>query len=241
MKAVSRAALAALTVTAALLAGCSSNDDKAPAAAASAAPAGNGIADLEGAAILDKAKTALKAAKSFHVKGAISQDESVTNLDLKIAGTDVGGSIDFGGAKLELLSVGGNRYMRPNAAFWTMMDSSGQMAKTLGSAVGTKWIKPSSQDTSLGAFFGAADVDELLKPSGTLTKGEAKTIDGVPAIGLVDGDDKDTVLYVATTGEPYPLKMERPAPEGLTFSEFGQTFAEIKEPAATDVIEMPKQ
>ncbi|GIF15489.1 hypothetical protein [Actinoplanes teichomyceticus] len=239
MKTVSRAALAALTMTAVLLAGCGSDDsgDKAPADTATAA---NGVADLEAAAILDRAKAALKGAKSFHVKGVMSDEGSVTNLDLKVAGTDVAGSIEFGGAKLEMLSVGGHRYMRPNDKFWTMMDSSGQMAKTMASQSG-KWIKPADNDTSLGAFFGAADIDELLKPEGTVTKGEAKTVDGAPAIGLVDSGDAKSVLYVATTGEPYPIKMERPAPEGLAFSEFGATFADIKEPAATDVIEMPKQ
>lgn len=235
MKAVRRAGLAALTITAALLAGCGNGDKtdtKAPAAA------GNGVADAEPAAILDKARTALKAAKSFHVKGAMSENGEVTQIDLKVAGADVVGTVAFSGAKLEMLAVGGTRYVRPDEAFWTMIDSSGKTAKLMKQAVGDKWIKPAAGDASLGSFFfGASDIEEMLTPGGTVTKGEAKTVDGVPAIGLVDSADTKTVLYVATTGEPYPVKMERPAPEGLSFSEFNQTFADLKAPPAAEVVD----
>ncbi|BCJ46812.1 lipoprotein [Actinoplanes ianthinogenes] len=237
MRFAPRAGLAALTITAALLAGCG-NGDKPDTAAPAGTAAANGVADLEAAAILEKAKAALKAAKSFHVKGAVSDSGEVTKLDLKVAGADVAGTIDMGGATLEMLSVGGARYIRPNEAFWTMIDSSGATAKLMKQAVGDKWIKPTANDASLGSFFfGASDIDEMLTPGGALSKGEAKPVEGVPAIGLVDGSDAKTVLYVATSGEPYPIKMERPAPEGLTFSEFNQTFPEIKAPAAAEVVD----
>ncbi|GAA4603120.1 hypothetical protein BJY16_004502 [Actinoplanes octamycinicus] len=239
MKAATRVGLAALTITAALLAGCGNGDkpdDSAPAKAAA-----NGVADLAAPAILDKAKAALKAASSFHVKGAMSEDGDVTQIDLKVAGKDLAGSIQMGEAKLQMLSVAGARYIKPNDAFWTMIDSSGATAKLMKQAVGDKWIKPTANDASLGSFFfGESDIDEMLTPGGAVTKGEAKAVDGVPAIGLVDSSDTKTVLYVATSGEPYPIKMERPAPEGLTFSEFNQTFAEIKAPAETDVVDQSK-
>jgi hypothetical protein len=239
MKSVTRAGLAALTMSAALLAGCGSGDGDAaaPAAATSAAPATNGVADLPADAIAAKAAAALKAAKSFHVKGAMTDNGDVTTLDMKISGDDVIGSLEFGGAKLEMLSVAGQRYIRPNEAFWKMIDSSGATAKLMKNAVGTKWIKPSATDVSFNNFFSITNVDDMLKPTGTLSKGEAKTVEGVPAIGLVDSGDAKSTLYVATTGEPYPVKLDRPAPEGLTFSEVGATFAEIKAPAATEVID----
>jgi hypothetical protein len=237
MKSVTRAGLAALTISVALLAGCGSSDDKSDAAPGATTAAANGVADLEATAILDKAKAALKAAKSFHVKGAMSDEGDLTEFDLKVAGADVAGSMKFGEAKVELLAVGGERFMRPNAAFWNMIDSSGKTAKTIAKVAGDKWIKPAAGDTSLSSFFSAADVDQLLTSDGTLSKGEAKTVDGTPAIGLIDSTDAKTVLYIATAGEPYPIKMERPAPEGLTFGEFNATFAEIKAPAAAEVID----
>lgn len=240
MKAVTRAGLAALTISAALLAGCGSKSGDtatAPTAAASTAPAGNGVADLEATAILDKAKTALKAAKSFHVKGALKQDADLIELDLKNAGADFAGSITFGGAKLEMLATGGQKYFRPDATFWNTIDSSGATAKLMQQRVGDKWIKLESTDTSFSQFFGAADVDELLSSTGTLSKGEVKQIEGVPAIGLIDSDDAATVLYVTTQGEPYPVKVTGPDNQAMTFTEFGSAFPEIKAPAATEFIE----
>ncbi|WP_436519644.1 hypothetical protein [Actinoplanes sp. HUAS TT8] len=245
MKSVTRAGLAALTISAALLAGCGSNTGSdataaAPAAAASSAPAGNGIADLEAAAILEKAKTALKGAKSFHVKGTIKQDADKIELDLKNAGSDFVGSMTFGGATIELLAIGGHKYMRPDAAFWNTVDSTGATAKAMKQLVGTKWIRLAAKDDSFSTFFAAADIDELLTPGGTLSKGEAKTIEGVPAIGLKDSSDPDTVIYVATDGEPYPVKAEGPDSQGMAFSEFGKTFADLKAPTAAEFVDQSK-
>ncbi|MEK8110175.1 hypothetical protein NKG94_49395 [Micromonospora sp. M12] len=71
-----------------------------------------------------------------------------------------------------------------------------------------------------------------------MTKGEAREIDGVKTVGLVDGD-KDGTLFIATTGEPYPVRMEGGAdsPGQITFSDFGATFDELKAPPANQVID----
>lgn len=239
IKAATRAGLAALTISAALLAGCNSTDSDAatPGTAASSAPATNGIADLEAAAILDKAKAALKSAKSFHIKGAVTEESDKIEIDLKNAGADFAGSMAFSGAKLELLSIGGHKYMRPDATFWNTIDSTGATAKLMEQAVGTKWIKLADKDDSFSQFFGAADIDDMLSTDGKLSKGEAKTVDGVPAFGLIDESDTKSTLYIATTGEAYPVKLEGPNGEGLSFTEYGATFPEIKEPAATEFVD----
>jgi hypothetical protein len=229
-----------------LLAGCASKDDKdtsgaaAAAATKSAAPADNGVAALEPPAIVDKAKAALKTAKSFHMKGAISDEGQETALDLKISGSDVIGSMTISKAKVELLRVGGKQYMKPSAAFWKM--TAAAQADTIIQVVGDRWVVVPASNKDLGGLFTVTDVDQILDPDGTLTKGPVKPINGTPAISLVEGGSDGGTLYVATTGEPYPLKLAGPtaADGGLDFTEFGETFSDLKAPAATDTLDLSK-
>jgi hypothetical protein len=72
-----------------------------------------------------------------------------------------------------------------------------------------------------------------------VTKGELTKIGEVDVITVKDG--KATV-YVATKGEPYPIRLENLAGEGgqIDFSEFGATFEEIKAPPDDQVVDLEK-
>jgi hypothetical protein len=231
--------VAALAV---LAAGCQSTDDTktaapAPTSVAPSKPAGNGVAALTAAEILKKAKAALVASKSFHVKGNTVEDGEKLAVDLKVSGKNVSGSLVTGKAKVELLAVGGKQFIRPNEAFWTI-SGAGKQAHTVAKVVGTRWVKVTPGDKDLADLFSLGDADTLLDPDGALTKGTEKVIAGVPAIGLVDGGKPGGTLWIATTGEPLPLKLDGTDGSGATFGEFGKTFAEIKQPAATEVFDM---
>jgi hypothetical protein len=108
--------------------------------------------------------------------------------------------------------------------------------------MGDKWAKVSKKNKDFADLFGVANVDELLKPSGTLTKGETKDVEGVNTIGLVDKSTKGGTLYVATTGEPYPIRMEGSdtAQGQITFSDFGATFDDLKAPPEAEVVDFEK-
>lgn len=236
--------LAIFGVAIALLAGCASNDDKkdasSPATTTSAAPADNGVAALEATAIIDKARAALKAAKSYHMAGSITDEGQKTSLDVKVSGADVLGSMTISDAKIELLRVAGKQFIKPSAAFWKL--TSPQQAGAIAQIVGDRWVVVPASNKDLSSFFTVTDVDEILSPdSNTVTKGAVKPINGTPAIALTEGD-ADGTLYVATTGEPYPLKLEGAKPEdgGMDFTEFGSTFADIQAPAAADTIDFSK-
>ncbi|MFI1990382.1 hypothetical protein [Actinoplanes sp. NPDC020271] len=243
MNTVTRAGLAALTLSAALLAGCGLPDDPNtphPNPSVSSDPAGNGIDILSAKGVIDKARIALKSAKSFHVKGTIKEDKDLVELDLKNAGDDFTGSLKSSGAKIELLSVGGHKYIRPDAKFWNQIDPTGATATAIKQVVGNKWVKVKDKDDSFGTLFTALDVDTLLSSEGTVTKGETKTIDGMPALAVLDGTDTASTLWVAMRGEPYPVKLTGPGGQGLTFDDFDQTFPEIKEPAASEFVDQSK-
>jgi hypothetical protein len=243
-----------VSVGAALLAGCGGKDNTsaapqtasaAPAATvsavpASAAPDDNGVAALTPAQIVDRAKAALKSAKSFHMNGTLNEDGQKTALDFKIAGADVSGTMTVNNAKVKLLRVGSNQYMNPDAAFWKL--SGGKQAAAINQLVNGRWVKVPATNKDFGALFSAADVDSLLQASGTVTKGSTKVIAGTPAIGLIDKGSDGGTLYVATVGQPYPLRLDGPtaAAGSITFSEFGTAFTDIKAPAATDVVDLSK-
>ncbi|MFF0154929.1 hypothetical protein [Micromonospora sp. NPDC005203] len=222
-------------VAMALLAGCGDGDGGQQPA--SNAPADNGVAALAPNEALQRATTAVKNAKSYRLTGDIADDGQKMTLDFKMTGSDLTGQISTNDGTVELLSVGGQQYIRPDEKFWaknTGAEASGEIVKLMGD----KWAKVSQKD-EFTQMFDVANVDGLLKPDGTITKGAAKEINGVQTIGLVDGK-KEGTLYIATTGEPYPVRVEGSNADGasqITLSDFGATFDELKAPAADQIVD----
>jgi hypothetical protein len=133
----------------------------------------------------------------------------------------------------------GKKYFRPNEQFLALsMDA--KQAKAVAKAINGRWIAGAETDKSFADLFTIGTVDGLLGSTGTLSKGEEKEIGGVPAIGLKDPGDPDSVLYVATTGEPYPLQVVGKGGSALVFSAFGKTFTDITKPAAAKVVDLGK-
>ncbi|WP_157408453.1 hypothetical protein [Actinoplanes sp. N902-109] len=240
--------VASVAVAAAMaLTGCGGDKEEQPAgagapttvAASPSAAAGNGVAALSADEILQKAQDALKDEKSFRVKGSVDQDGQQTDLDLKLSGEDFAGSMAMGKAKVELLSVGGKKYLKPNEQFF-VMSTNAQQGKALAQVINGRWIAGAEADDSFKDLFSVADWKELLKPSGAVSKGEEKQVEGVPVITLKDAGDKESALYIATTGEPYPVQLVGEGASKLTFSQFGETFTEIAKPAAKEIVDLSK-
>jgi len=150
----------------------------------------NGVAAKSAQEILTEAGAALKAAQSVHLKGTIKQDDETIRVDLRLSRDAAQGSVVYGPDRsLELIRVGGKLY---------------QSASTIAGP--QPWeIVPASEQDSLGAFLDLGRIaDQMLKPEGTLSKGKTTTIAGQLAIAL---RGSESVLYVATTGTPYPLRV----------------------------------
>jgi hypothetical protein len=235
-----RAAVVALALAGATLAGCQSEKAvSAQPAPSSSATAGNGVAALGADEILGRAKAALTRAKSFRAEGTMVQDDQRTTIDVKVSGPDFAGSMAFAEAKVELLAVGGKQYLRPNEQFLSM-STGAEQGKFLARAIGGRWIAGAQSDQAFAEIFSVGSIEELIKPTGTLSKGEEKEVGGVPAVGLKDAGDPDSVLYVATAGEPYPVRLVGKGGSALVFSDFGKTFTDIAAPAAGQVVDLGK-
>jgi hypothetical protein len=226
-----------IAVAGLVLAGCAAKKDAANTP--SPTPADNGVKALSADEILNKATAALLEAGSFHVKGDISEEGAKFTVDLKIKGTDAAGTVTTPDGTIKILRIGADSYFQADAAFWKKFG--GPQGDTISVLFKDKWVKASASGADavgLGAFAGLADAKEFLKPEGTLTKGEEKTINGQATIALTDSKAQSTI-YVATTGKPYPIRLEGPSGAGaMDITEFGATFEEIKAPAASEVVDL---
>ncbi|NJP34414.1 hypothetical protein [Micromonospora thermarum] len=230
--------LVPLAVAGMVLAGCGDRTAGGATWSAPSAPAGNGVADLTADEILAKATAALDKAGSFQIKGQAREDGTTMSVDLKVQGKDLVGTIDMGSSTIQTLLVGGQPYFKADEAFWK--ENGGPQGAGLAQLVGDRWVKVSPKDEDFANVFKLGDPDEILKPDGKVSKGASTSIDAGPVITLIDKSDQSK-LYVATTGEPYPLLTEDPDKQGkLVFSGFGDSFPEIKKPDAQDVIDFSK-
>ncbi|MFG1955916.1 hypothetical protein [Micromonospora sp. NPDC048830] len=231
----------ALAAVAALLAGCGGNAGDGADVAAWATPADNGIAALAPEQILERSLAATKAAKSFHIKGSAEDDGTPIRVDLKISGGDMHGTVTMQGATVEVLLVDDERFIRPDKKFWAL-SAGAEAAATITELMDGRWAVVPEDDQDLRGLFALAVVDKMFEPEGTVTKSEATEVAGTPAVGVVDEGGDGGTLWVARFGEPYPVRIDAPAGEEgeMTFTEFGAAFAEIKKPAAVDVVDLDK-
>lgn len=233
--------LAGVLATGVLLAGCGGNSDDrgtAGASPSSSAPASNGVSDLEPEAIIEEAIAALGKAESFSIKGDLDDANNKIEFDFKLAGEDAVGSLTMDGAKVEMLRVTGQMYMRLDQAFWKQV--AGDDADLMIRLVDDHWLKV-SEDDGLGDFFDIADPDELLSFDGKLTRGETKVVNGVDTIGVVESAEDGGTVWVATTGEAYPVLMEGTDKKNrVVFADFGAKFDSLRVPAAAEVIDLDK-
>src|SRR6185436_1918283 len=91
---------------------------------------------------------------------------------------------------------------------------------TMVSMLADKYVKVDATNESFSALTETFDVSEIVKADVKATKATPTIINGTPAIGLVSSDQKST-LYIATVGEPTPLRVEgTPGQGGLDFTDY---------------------
>ena len=188
----------------------------------SSSPTGNGVASKTPAEIVAAAKAAADEAASVHISGDISEGAPLS-LDMQLlAGKGGRGRITQNGVSFELITLASTVYIKGSAAFYRRIG--GPAAAQLFQG---KWLKAPATAGEFGSISSLTDlrklIDTTLATHGTLAKGATSTVAGLKAIAVKDVT-KGGVLYVASTGKPYPLEIARGGASGghIVFDRWNQ-------------------
>src|SRR5574342_826885 len=224
-----RIVLIPMLVVAAFVAGCSKDSGSGTPTPGPTTPPPNGIAELSVDEIMAKATEALGKVSSYRAKGEVLSEGVKTPIDYQSQGDDISVVFAVEGHQVNFVKIGNDVYLKG-------------LEELLGPAVPPaaaalikgKYVKLDTTKPQFAALAKSFETEELLTPEGTASKGETKTIDGTPAIGVVDSTDS-SVLYIATVGEPLPLRVEFTDGSVITFT-YNEAFT-ISAPSAAEVVD----
>lgn len=189
----------------------------------------NGVAQKSPRQILNAAVNAANSAKSVRVQGTLKDGTQPITLDLSlVSGKGASGTIAEGPASFKLVETSNRFYMQPNPAFLKKFTHSDAGAKLLEG----KWLSGSSTGSQFRAFAQLTSIKTLMqglvKGHLSLTKGGTSTVDGQPAVAIHDTVQGGT-LYVATTGQPYPLQVSQSGSMTgkISFTQYNQPLSVV--------------
>lgn len=182
------------------------------AVAACGGASGNGVASKSPNQIVASALHAIDSAKSAHISGKVIDGGTPSTLDLTlVTGKGGRGRVSVGGVSYNLEVIGTQVYVNAGSAFWTRL-----LGTSRGAELSGKWLKVPAK----GRFAALAKLTDLrlllgtvLSPHSALVKGGTTTVNGQSAVAVRDPSG-DATIYVATTGEPYPLELVEPGSQG---------------------------
>lgn len=187
--------IALLALLLAVSAGCGGSSKKS-----------NGVASKSADAIVTAALAATNSAKSVHVSGTVPENGQQLTLDLHIAGSRGGsGWLAEKGVRADIIRIGSKAYMKGSTAFWRSFGGTAAAQLLAG-----RWIVGPANTGNFASLTPLTDLHKfvggMLSSHGKLTKGATTTIAGQSVIAVTDTAEGGT-LYIATTGQPYPLKL----------------------------------
>jgi hypothetical protein len=186
------AAIVALLTAAALCACGSSASD-------------NGVAAKSPQEILAASSKATAKLTSVHISGRSVSVTEPLELDVTLADSGGEGTISVGGESLAVRSVGKYLYIRAGSGFWQHYANA-----TTAKLFSGRWLKTpqSGQFAELASLTSKQQVlSDILAGNGQLAKGRTSTINGQPVVALIDKSQGGDTMYVATTGQPYPIEI----------------------------------
>jgi hypothetical protein len=188
----------------------------------------NGVAAKNVQEILAATSNAAAGASSVHVTARAAARRVRSVLDAGLSGDRGHAKVSLLGVDFEVIRVGNTLYVKGNRVF------SANLQANLGVKVPPgEWLKGPTNG-ALGRISSftkiSTEMPVLLGGSGPLTKGATVKVRGRPAIEVIQTRKLSTAtLYVATTGEPYPLLLRKSGREA------GQTtFTEWNKPVRVD-------
>jgi hypothetical protein len=196
----------------------------------------NGVENKSADDIVAAARSAADAATTVHVSGSGSDNGIPLVLDLHIvAGKGGKGRLSEQGLSFDLIRVGDTAYIKGSPAFYRKF--AGPAAAVLFKG---KWLKASATTGDLSSLTPLTDLRKLLDRTlanhGKLAKISTTTVNGLRVVGVKD-TEKGGILYVATTGKPFPVEITKSGATGgtLTFDEWNQSVALTPPANAVDI------
>jgi hypothetical protein len=177
------------------------------AVAAVASLAGCGTSSLASetpSQILAAATSATKNASGYEVTSSGDFPDSITSLDLRVAGAEYRGTFVVAGVTIHVMQVAGNVYVSAPAAYYTDAGESSATAADLNDV----WVEGavgSKVANDYLALSARLDISSDLSSTGTVTADGTGTVDGQPVVSLkaTDGSTVD----IASSGPAYPVRV----------------------------------
>jgi hypothetical protein len=199
----------------------------------------NGVAGMSGDEALGTAYDALRRAPSLRLKGYLgAPGPERWTLELRYRGTDSDGAFVVDGFTVRIRKIGRSVYRMATPEYWR--SRLGPASRRLPPG---KWIKVPVTDKSLENIADLLQTDMMadafLGVRGTLSTGVFRTVNGVETVPVTsDGPEKETV-FVALTGEPYPVRIATGIDRGaVDFLDYGDPVR-IAAPPRARVAEFP--
>jgi predicted lipid-binding transport protein (Tim44 family) len=125
------------------------------------------------------------------------------------------------GLSFKIVAVGQSVYIQGTPAFWRHFGGSAAAGLLAG-----KWLKApaTGQFAAISSLTNIQQLfSKLLLTHGKLAKGGASTVNGEHVVAVTD-TSKGGTLYVAATGQPYPVEVAKSGAGGgrITFDRFNQ-------------------
>jgi hypothetical protein len=199
----------------------------------------NSVASKSAQDILKQSQQAADAATSVHVSGKLSSSGTPIKLDLNlVAGKGARGEISQNGISFKLILVGNTAYISGSPSFYRSLGGSAAAQLFDG-----KWLKASATSGDFASFGQLGDmrklIDSTLSGHTSVKKGATSSVGAQQAIAITD-TAKGGTLYVATTGQPYPLQISKTGSESgtITFDNWNKAISIAAPANAVDLSEL---
>jgi hypothetical protein len=204
------------------------------------------FADGSAEDITAAAEEDMKALSSLRMAGSITNDGQEISIDVALSTAgDCAGDLSLGeDAGFELLSVGGETWIKPSVAFWEQF--AGPAASQVAEAAGDKWVAFPGDEAD--DFADICDLDSLLDEFEDEDEGPAPEVEGTE-----DVDGQEAVVVTSTSDDGEPVKAwvatedphhilqlevnEGDEPGRINFSDF-DTELDLEAPAEDEVFDI---
>ena len=175
---------------------------------------GNGVASKSPTEIIAAAKTAADGASTVHVSGSTVTGGTPITLDLSlVAGKGGRGRIAENGLSFELIELERTLYIKGSSAFYKHFAGAAAARLLQG-----KWLKAPATSSSFAGLSSLIELHKLLATAlassdKALVSTGTRTVKGQAVVGVKDTAQNETI-YVATTGQPYPVAATKSGTDG---------------------------